>query len=274
MNFSLRETMVPGEHLADQLAWLAETGVAGIELAGPSLDLPPAEIVAIAADSPVQVVSLDGGVGLLDPDPHRRAATKDQIRARLDLAAALGARGVLLVPQFGRGPVLPDLSPLASAADLERELLVAQLRELLPAAAAAGVPLYLEPLNRYEAYLINRLEQGLAIADAAGVAPGETGPGHDGARIGVLADFFHMGIEEANIAASITAAAGRIVHVHVADSNRRQPGLGHLEFGPGLAALTAGGYDGFYGFECAIHGEPAAAITASMAYLRQVQAGA
>jgi sugar phosphate isomerase/epimerase len=258
MKFALRETMVPGQTLADRLAWLAQTGVDGIELAGPSLDLPPAEIRAIVADSPVQVVSIDGGVGLLDPDPHRRAATLDQIRARLDLAAALGARGVLLVPQFGRSPVLPDLSPLSSAADLERDLLVLQLRELLPAASAAGVPLYLEPLNRYEAHLVNRLEQGLAVADEAGHG------------IGVLADFFHMNIEEANIAASITAARGRIVHVHVADSNRRQPGLGHLDFGPGLAALKAGGYNGYYGFECEITGEPAAAITASMAYLREI----
>lgn len=272
MKFSLRETMVPGDTLAARLAWLAQTGVDGIELAGPALNLPPAEIQAIVADSPIQVVSLDGGVGLLDPDPHRRAATRDQIRARLDLAAALGANGVLLVPQFGRAPTLPDLSPLASAADLERDLLIAQLRELLPAATAAGVPLYLEPLNRYEAYLINRLEQGLAIADEVGAGQkqalaDETGPGFG---IGVLADFFHMGIEEADIAASITAAAGRIVHVHVADSNRHQPGLGHLDFGPGLAALKAGGYDGVYGFECVIHGEPTAAITASMAYLRQI----
>lgn len=259
MKFSLRETMVPGETLADRLAWLAETGVDGIELFGPSLELPPAEIRATVADFPVQVVSLDGGVGLLDPDPARRAATRDQIRARLDLAASLGANGVLLVPQFGRSPVLPDLTPLASAADLERDLLIAQLRELRPAADAAGVPLYLEPLNRYEAYLVNRLEQGLAIAD-------EAGPG-----IGVLADFFHMNIEEADIAASIAAAAGRIVHVHVADSNRRQPGLGHLNFGPGLAALKAGGYAGYYGFECTITGEPAAAITASMAYLREIE---
>lgn len=261
MKFAMREMMIPGASLPERLAWLERGGLAAIELHGPALALPPAEPRAMFADSPIAVASIDGGVGLLDPDPAIRAATKDQIRARLDLAAALGARGVLLVPQFGRGPVLPDLAPLLSAADLERQLLIAQLTELVPAAAAAGVPLYLEPLNRYEAYLVNRIEQGLAIAAEVG-----------GDHLGVMADFFHMGIEEVDIAASIQAAGRRIVHVHVADSNRLPPGRGHLDFGPGFAALKAAGYDGYHGFECRFDGPPEAAIAESIAYLRRVAA--
>ena len=260
MKFAMRESMIPGDDLPAKLAWLERAGVDGIELHGPALALPHAEVRAIMGDSPIGLASIDGGIGLLDPDPTKRAATRDQIRARLDLAGALGAHGVLLVPQFGRGPVLPDLTPLHSAVTLERDLLIAQLRKLLPAADATGVPLYLEPLNRYEAYIVNRIEQGLAIG-------GEAGP-----TLGVMADFFHMNIEEADIAASIAAGAGKIVHVHVADSNRRQPGRGHLDFRPGLAALRAGRYDGYYGFECAIDGPPETAIPESMAYLRAANA--
>ena len=258
MEFAMRESMVPGATLPEQLTWLERAGVDAIELHGPALVLPPAELRAIFTDSPVRLASVDGGIGLLDADPAKRAAIKDQIRARLDLAGSLGARGVLLVPQFGRTPALPDLSPLKSGADLERELLVTQLRELTPASQAAGIPLYLEPLNRYEAHLVNRVEQGTAIADEAG------------GGIGVIADFFHMNIEEVNVAASIRAAVGSIVHVHVADSNRLQPGRGHLDFAPGFAALKAGGYDGYFGFECRIEGPPEAAIAASIAYLRDV----
>ncbi|MBA2521659.1 MAG: sugar phosphate isomerase/epimerase [Chloroflexia bacterium] len=260
MKFAMREMMIPGATLPERLTWLERTGLDAIELHGPALALPPAELRAIFDDSPIALASLDGGVGLLDPDPAKRAMTKEQIRARIDLAGAIGARGVLLVPQFGRGPALPDLAPLTSGADLERALLIAQLKELVPVAAAAGIPLYLEPLNRYEAYIVNRIEQGMAIA--AEVA----GEGN----LGVMADFFHMGIEEVDIAASVRAAAGRIVHVHVADSNRLLPGRGHLDFGPGFAALKAGGYDGYHGFECRLDDAPNAAVAASMAYLRRV----
>ena len=258
MQFAIRESMVPGATLPEQVAWLERVGVDAIELHGPALALPPAELRAIFGDSPIRLASVDGGIGLLDADPAKRAAIKDQIRGRLDLAGSLGARGVLLVPQFGRTPALPDLSPLKSGADLERELLIVQLRDLTPAAAAAGIPLYLEPLNRYEAYIVNRIEQGTAIASEAG------------GGIGVMADFFHMNIEEADIAASIRAAVETIVHVHVADSNRLQPGRGHLDFAPGFTALKAGGYDGYFGFECRIDGPPDSAIAASIAYLREV----
>jgi sugar phosphate isomerase/epimerase len=188
----------------------------------------------------LSVASIDGVPRLVAADPAERTAAKEEIRRRLGLAGEVGAVGVLVVPQFGRGPALPDLSPLATAADLERDLLLAQLREVAPAAKAAGIPLYLEPLNRYEAYLVNRVDQGVAIA-------AEVGP-----EVGVMADFFHMQIEEVDLAAAIRAGGQRIVHVHLADSNRLPPGRGHLDFGPGFAALKEIGYDGFLGIECRV----------------------
>jgi sugar phosphate isomerase/epimerase len=250
--------MTPGKTLAEQLTWLERLGFDGVELWAGSLDLPPRELRAIFAAFPVRVANVTGAFTLLHPDPKEREAAKEQIRRRLDLAAELGAAaGVLVVPQFGRPPGLPDLSPLKTGVELENELLVLQLRELAPAAKAAGVPIFLEPLNRYEAHVVNRLEQGVAFAE-------QVGP-----EIKIMADFFHMNIEEADIAASILAAGKQIVYVHVADSNRLQPGLGHLDFGPGFAALKEVGYDGFLGIECRVEGAKEKALPISMALLRE-----
>jgi sugar phosphate isomerase/epimerase len=141
----------------------------------------------------------------LDPDPAERAAAKDLMRERLELAAVLGAVGVLTVPQFGSTPRLPDLSPYKRAAELEQELFAEQLEELAPAARNAGVPIFLEPLNRYEQHLVNRLEQGVEFIERAG------------GGVGIMADFFHMNIEEADIAASIRAAH------HPRPRRRQQP---------------------------------------------------
>lgn len=243
MKIALREGMTPGATLVDKLAWLASVGVDGIELHdASSLDLPPAELKATFRDSPVAAANVAGSGALLDPDPKERAAGMELTRARLRLAGELGAAGVLVVPQFGGRSLLPDLSPAKTAIELERELLVAQLTELAPVAAETGTTLFLEPLNRYEAHLVNRLEQGVAFAEQVGPA------------IRIMADFFHMNIEEADIAASIQAAGQQIVYVHVADSNRLQPGRGHLDFRPGFAALKAIGYDGYLGIECRIDG--------------------
>ena len=256
MRFALRENLTPGDALPEKLAWLERMGLDGIELESGALALPPAELRAIFADSPVAAANVSGNAPLLDPDPGQRAAALALTADRLRLAATIGAAGVLLVPQLGRSPTLPDLSPLKTGAELERELCVLQLRALAPVAAEAGVPLFLEPLNRYEAHLVNRLEQGVALAE-------QVGP-----EIKVMADFYHMNIEEADIAAAIRAAAPHIVHVHVSDSNRLQPGRGHLDFGPGFAALKASGYDGYLGIECRFAGPVDDAMRESVALLR------
>ena len=262
MRIALREGMTPGATLAEKLAWLASVGVDGIKLHDASLDLPPTDLTALFNGSPVAAANVDGSKELLDPDPKKRAAGLELTRARLRLAAELGAAGVLLVPQFGRGSLLPDLSPVKTAIELERELLVAQLKDLAPVAAAAGTTLFLEPLNRYEAHLVNRLEQGIAFAE-------QVGP-----EIRIMVDFFHMNIEEADIAASIRAAGSRIVYVHVADSNRLQPGRGHLDFRPGFAALKAIGYDGYLGIECRVDGPLEQGVRECAALLREWWAAA
>lgn len=257
MKVSIREGMVRGETLAEKLAWLESVGLDAVELHGATLALPADEIRAAFTASPISVSAIEGIPRLLSADPEERAAAKATIRERLDLAAALDAAGVLVVPQFGRVPALPDLSPLASGADLERNLLLAQLRELAPAARAAGVSLFLEPLNRYEAYIVNRLEQGSAIAT-------DVGP-----EIGVMADFFHMGIEEADIPASIRDNRQHLVYVHVADSNRLQPGRGHLDFKPGFRALKDIGYDDYLAIECRIDGPYDDAVRDAAALIRR-----
>ena len=64
-----------------------------------------------------------------------------------------------------------------------------------------------------------------------------------------MADFFHMSIEERDIAASIADAGDWIAHVHLADSTRELPGYGHTDFESGFAALKETGFDKFMSLE-------------------------
>jgi sugar phosphate isomerase/epimerase len=61
-------------------------------------------------------------------------------------------------------------------------------------------------------------------------------------NVGVLPDTFHMNIEERDIGDAIAEARPRLWHMHVADSNRRAPGAGHIQFGDIMARLRAIGY--------------------------------
>ena len=120
---------------------------------------------------------------------------------------------------------------------------VQALMELAEHAASAEVVLLLEPLNRYEEAHLNRLEQAAALCDEL-----------ESPAVGVVADFFHMNIEESDPVVALQTFAGRLKHVHVADSNRLQPGAGHLDIPALMGVLGSSDYDGWLTLECEVRG--------------------
>jgi len=263
MKLAVREGMLPGASLEEKLRSARRLGYEGVELHSPeALARPRDELVRLFRESGVEAANVAGVVTLLDPDPKARGEGVETLAHRLELAAALGATGVLVVPIFGRA-LIPDLSPYREAIELERELLIAELGQVAALAAASGSQVFLEPLNRYETHFLNRLEQGVEICRAVG-SP----------RIRIMADFFHMHIEEADIPESLRAAGDYVVYVHVADSNRMQPGRGHLDLRPGFAALKEIGYDGYLGVECGLIGPIEAALAEAAENVRRAWSAA
>src|SRR5687768_16693815 len=125
MQLSIREGMIPRDTLQDKLDWLQAVGLDAVELHAGTMQLTAEELREAFAASPIAVSAIEGIPRLLSADAAERDAAKQAIRERLALAGALGAVGVLVVPQFGRVAALPDLSPLATGAELERDLLLA-----------------------------------------------------------------------------------------------------------------------------------------------------
>ncbi|SEO87500.1 Xylose isomerase-like TIM barrel [Paenibacillus sp. OV219] len=117
--------------------------------------------------------------------------------------------------------------------------------------------LLLEPLNRYEDHMINRVEQAVSLIQ-------RTGSSH----IKVMADFFHMNIEEADITASIEQHYSNIGYFHLADSARKEPGTGHLDFRQPFAKLKELRYEGFLSLECGLSGERSKSLSDSVRYLK------
>ncbi|HUG67876.1 MAG TPA: sugar phosphate isomerase/epimerase family protein, partial [Pirellulaceae bacterium] len=127
-------------------------------------------------------------------------------------------------------------------------LLGQALEELGEYAAKYDVPLIYEPLNRYETNLICTVADGVALLQSLTTT-----------NVKLLADLFHMNIEEANIADGIRAGKGYIGHVHFVDSNRRPAGLGHIDYEPIAAALNEIGYAGYASAEAFAYPDPDAA---------------
>jgi sugar phosphate isomerase/epimerase len=99
-----------------------------------------------------------------------------------------------------------------------------------------GGQVFYEPLNRYETDQCNTLAQGSAMIQGLSSTK-------------LLADWFHMNIEEPDMAKSILHVGSAIGHVHFSDSNRHAVGLGHLQVEPLIRALQSVGYRGYLSAE-------------------------
>jgi sugar phosphate isomerase/epimerase len=248
VKLAIQTSRLPGESLNDKFANAGRFGFDAVEVTvGPSFDLSEnLDAIQRASEQsglPVSAICTHSIHDPLMPDPAEREQRFAGLAQLLRLADELGADGVVSVP-VRRAVSFPNLS------DAERELPVLAVSEFQR--WSASLPegrsvVFLEPLNRYEASLLRRVEQGAEMAERIG-SP----------RIRSLADMFHMNIEEADMAAPIMAAAGQLGYVHTADNNRLQPGAGCLNFAPTFRALNEIGYAGYVSIECTGLGGPLA----------------
>ena len=112
------------------------------------------------------------------------------------------------------------------------------IRELAQEAAAAGIPIGLEFVNRYESNLLNTAQQTLDFIDQVGEE-----------NVYVHADVYHMNIEEQDFRTPILACGDRLGYVHVGESHRGYLGTGTVDFPQFFAALGEVDYRGPITFE-------------------------
>jgi D-psicose/D-tagatose/L-ribulose 3-epimerase len=171
----------------------------------------------------------------ISADSAARQGAVDHLNRVIDCSEALGAQ-VLAGPWFQPLGVFSGEGP--SEAELER--CASAHRKVAQKARNAGLICALEPLNRFECYLLNTCEQTSAYLDRLNEPD-----------FGILYDTFHANIEEQDpLAAFHTAwAKGHINHVHISENDRGTPGRGHAKIRKTIAALKGLGYDGWLTIE-------------------------
>jgi len=167
---------------------------------------------------------------LTSPDEAQREKAIAFIRSIMELAAQFGAPAIIGSMQ---GRAAESVSKPTALRYLGNALFKLDL-----IAADLGVTLLYEPLNRYETNLINTLAEGVQFLKGLGTQ-----------NVKLLADLYHMNIEETNLAASLRTAGSYVGHIHFADSNRKAAGLGHTDIVPIISALKEIGYAGYLSAE-------------------------
>jgi D-psicose/D-tagatose/L-ribulose 3-epimerase len=172
---------------------------------------------------------------LIGEDKEILGTTQAYLRACIDLSARVG--GTLPGGPVVGGPIYAPVGLAWRATPDERKAYLGRLVEgLKPVAAYAGeqgVRLAIEPLNRFETSVLNTFDQALDIVARV-----------DSPACGLLADTFHMNIEEKSVAEAVRSAAGRLFHVQACGNDRGAPGADHVDWTGFISALSAIGYNG------------------------------
>ncbi len=218
----------------------------------------PELTAAAAAGVPMPTVCVEMLHFVGDFDPDRRRDALVQMKSQLSVMAAIGGRLAVTPTSYGMFSLRlpPFVSPRSEAADTE--ILVEALGQLAAHAEREGVVIALEPLNRYETHMINTLDQARALC-------GTVGSRH----LGIAADTYHMNIEEADPLRALLDVAEWLRHVQLSDSNRLEPGAGHLDWTATLQAIWAAGYQGELAYECRLSGDVDEVLPASARRIRQ-----
>lgn len=234
--------------------WTSPFTTASIETLFPKIAGMGFDVVEIAVEDPSLIdvkavkqgldnnglkATVCGAFGATRDLTHEDAAVHQQsfsyIAYCLDICAALGTHffGGPMYSAVGKARMVPD-----DQRKKEWELAVTNLRIVCEMAAARGLQIAIEPLNRFESDLVNTAEDACRLVQDIN---------HPGARI--MLDGFHMNIEERDVEKAIKAAGSKLIHLQVADNYRGTPGTGQTNWQAYRKGLEAIDYKGIVTIE-------------------------
>jgi len=167
------------------------------------------------------------GTNPCSPDAAERKRGVARLRQMIDITGEMGGEAVA-------GPLYSPCGYLTGKAVTEDEWkwCAEGLRAAAEHAQKASVALAIEPLNRFETYVVTTSADAIRLIQEVGSS-----------NLMLQMDTFHANIEEKDTAAAIRAAGGHLGHFHASESDRGIPGTGQVRWKEVLAALKAIGYD-------------------------------
>ncbi len=173
---------------------------------------------------------VDEGLSFTDNDPEIRRRAVERIKKHIDCGKKLDA--AVVIGLIRGNPPKKEKERAISDFRSNLELCLKYARE-------KEVEVFIEPVNRYESSLLNTLKEAREFVDSLSNKNG----------VFILADTFHMNIEEADMVSAIENVFEYLGHVHVADSNRLAPGKGHIDFDSIFRKLKELGYNRYVSAE-------------------------
>jgi hydroxypyruvate isomerase len=222
-----------GLALPDQIRAARRAGFQHVECHFPYA-WPPSALRRTLADAGIDLVSINAppgtkgelGLAALEGAENRFLQSVEQA---IGYARALGV------------PMIHVLSGIADVTTSTEKRVVENFRRAAEIAAADGLTLLMEPLNRRDTpgYFLTRPAQALNLIDRIGMT-----------NVRLMLDCYHVGMNETDPMADIECSARRAAHIQIAAvPSHAEPDEGTLDYQAVFDVLDQVGYDGLVGAE-------------------------
>lgn len=237
LNLSLQWGMIPGGEIKEKLDYLEAQGYQAFETPTGDWLLKNGEALQQAMQGrKLFVATACGPSNFAYAEAEKREAEVQKFLPQIEVLGALKAVGLILCP------ARKNLSEPGwlSAKELRQDFVENTGKRLAQHAHKHGTNIVLEPLRRNETPFLRQVADGAVMARDIG--PGAT----------VMADFWHMALEEYNFFGAIVSAGKLLTHVHIASlKDRKIPGVDGAadNYVDGFKGLKLLGYRGAVSLE-------------------------
>lgn len=265
MKLACANLMVPGKNLTEKANKLRAWGFDGISVFiqydewNEALNEELMTLEERTGVVPCEFVLTGSSYGhLMDADAEMRKKARAMYIKTAKICAKIGAVTEL---EFEYGPQdpLPLFEPYQKMSEREEQVFLAVYKEIANEIVGTNAYVLIENINRYESPYLNCLSHCQEIVNKLNIP-----------NTGILADFFHMSIEENDLPEAIRNCGNLIKHVHLGDSNRLLPGYGRTDWKACFEALKDIGYEGYLSLECCTCGDPAITLQECAVFLKKL----
>ncbi|ONI41747.1 endonuclease [Candidatus Epulonipiscium fishelsonii] len=213
---------------------LGELGYDGVEF----MTINPKELDANKIEKLLQKNNLDVAIvctgelfgqkklSFTNPKEEIRNQAIEEVKGMMDFASIFGAN--INIGRV-RGQYVDSIPR-----GLSYQYAIDAFRQIGEYGEKKNVSIAIEPVTYMQTNFLNTSTEAIEVCKEVG---------ND--RVKIMLDIFHVNIEEKNIYDSIRNAVDYNIHVHLADNNRRYPGMGGLDFRKILETLKETGYNGY-----------------------------
>ena len=187
-------------------------------------------------------LGLDAGTDVSSGDAEKMKRGEERLLKVVAIARDLGGTHVtgITYSAFQKYFAPPTAAGIAGSVEV--------LRRVAERAAASGITIGVEVVNRYESNVLNTAAQAVEYVRRVGAK-----------NLKVHLDTYHMNIEEADVEAAIIDTGEYLGYFHIGESNRGYLGAGSVDWSPIFRALAKARYAGpitFESFSSKVVGQP------------------